>query len=72
VTLGGAAAIGEEQPASAPSSELLEFLAEFGELDEQTFELIVFHGLDDYQKENAQKNHDNNEGGSAEVQDDSH
>lgn len=33
-----------------PSEELLEFLADFGALDNETYELIEFHALQDAQK----------------------
>lgn len=33
-----------------PSAELLAFLAEFGDVDEQTFELLLYHGLQDSQE----------------------
>ena len=50
-----ATVVAEDSPEMvAPSPELLEFLAEFGHLDEQTFELIVFHGLDDADKQQAE------------------
>ncbi len=53
---GGAEADEVAQPQTvAPAPELLEFLAEFGQLDKQTFELIVFHGLDDADKQRAHK-----------------
>ncbi len=32
---------------SAPSRELLEFLADFGDVDDEEFELMVFHGKQD-------------------------
>lgn len=35
------------QPAAPPSLELLEFLADFGEVDEATFELIEYHARQD-------------------------
>ena len=41
-------AVSQEEP---PSPALLEFLAEFGDLDQQTFDLIVFHGLQDASKQ---------------------
>ena len=31
----------------APDEELLEFLAEFGATDEETFEVIMYHGVED-------------------------
>ena len=37
----------DTQDTPYPSAELLEFLAEFGELDEQTYELIEYHALRD-------------------------
>ncbi|WP_317931024.1 hypothetical protein [Halioxenophilus sp. WMMB6] len=38
-----------------PPASLLEMLADFGDVDDETFELIVFHGLDDYQKQQANR-----------------
>lgn len=35
------------QAQNYPSEELLEFLAEFGDLDEETFKLIEYHALQD-------------------------
>ncbi len=37
----------DDRPPIYPSAELLEFLAEFGELDEETYELIEYHALRD-------------------------
>jgi hypothetical protein len=36
---------------ASPPLEMLEFLATYGELDDETFEMIVYHGLDDAQKQ---------------------
>ncbi len=36
---------------SAPSLELLEFLADFGEIDEATFEMIEYHAGRDLENE---------------------
>lgn len=36
---------------ASPPMEMLEFLATYGELDDETFEMIVYHGLDDAQKQ---------------------
>ena len=33
-----------------PGREMLEFLAEFGDTDDETFELIVFHAKEDFKK----------------------
>ncbi len=38
---------------SAPSLELLEFLADFGEYDETTFEMIKLHAEQDLEKDNS-------------------
>jgi hypothetical protein len=38
-----------------PSEQLLEFLADFGEIDEQTFELIEYHALQRDRQESRQK-----------------
>ena len=34
-------------PETAPDEELLEFLAEFGDATEETFEAIIHHGVND-------------------------
>ena len=39
--------------ASAPSLELLEFLAEFGHVDAQTFDLIEYHAQRDFKPEHS-------------------
>lgn len=47
------------QSENYPSKELLEFLADFGEIDDATFELIEFHALQDSasaQQENSDEN----------------
>lgn len=36
-----------QEAATAPSDELLEFLADFGETDDDTFDLVLFYGLRD-------------------------
>lgn len=60
----------EETEAEVPSTALLEFLAEFGALDEPTFELIVIHGLDDADKtkqESMVNGRQNKQGTAAEL-----
>lgn len=39
------------QAVAAPSLELLEFLADYGEIDEATFEMIEYHAERDLGKE---------------------
>lgn len=38
-----------------PSEELLEFLADFGDIDEETYELIEYHALQDTDKDQQEK-----------------
>lgn len=38
----------------APSMEFLEFLAEFNDIDDDDFALLVFHALDDSDKNNKE------------------
>ena len=38
---------GASRQEQAPDEELLEFLAEFGATDEETFEVIMYHGVED-------------------------
>lgn len=47
------------QARNYPSRELLEFLAEFGDMDEETFRLIEFHAQQDG-KTAKQENSDEN------------
>ncbi len=49
---------GEKEPATYPSAELLEFLADFGAVDEQTYELIEYHALQRDQPDAAEKKDD--------------
>ena len=50
---------GEVVNEEVPSAELLEFLAEFdGVEDDETFELLIENGLNDYEKSQAQETHD--------------
>jgi len=42
-----------------PSAELLEFLADFGGLDEQTYNLIEYHALQDSTRIQAEKSNEN-------------
>lgn len=47
---GASTALADEE-ASQPSAEFLEFLAEFEDVDDETFELLVEHGVRDQEKE---------------------
>lgn len=38
----------------APSQALLEFLADFSGTDDLTFNVILYHGLEDYEKQQAE------------------
>lgn len=44
-----------------PSRELLEFLAEFSEVDEETYELLEYHAQRDLQKAKADSTQENND-----------
>jgi len=44
-----------ESADAAPSAELLEFLTEFTEMDDETFELILHHGKQDSKLEEIEK-----------------
>lgn len=50
-----------EQGNRLPSRELLEFLAEFPEIDEETYELLEFHAKRDLQNANADPAQENND-----------
>jgi hypothetical protein len=45
----------ESSSQETPSRELLEFLLEYGDIDEASFELIVFHGKRDSELADEQK-----------------
>ncbi len=45
-------------PSNYPSQSLLEFLADFGDVDEQTYELIEYHAL---QRDHKQQEKSNDE-----------
>ena len=38
-----------------PEAELLEFLAEFAGIDDETFELVVYHGVEDAEESADEK-----------------
>lgn len=42
-----------------PSLQLLEFLADFGAIDNQTYELIEYHALQDSDKSDQEKSDEN-------------
>lgn len=47
----------QHRPAqSLPSQQLLEFLADFGAIDNQTYELIEYHALQDSNKDQEKSN----------------
>jgi hypothetical protein len=50
-----------EQDNRLPSRELLEFLAEFSEVDEETYELLEFHAQRDLEKAKADPDQENND-----------
>lgn len=51
----------DQQPATTqPSKQLLEFLADFGAVDQQTYELIEYHALQDSHIEEEQEKSNEN------------
>lgn len=44
----------ESLSTKAPSQALLEFLADFSGTDDLTFNVILYHGLEDYEKQQAE------------------
>lgn len=53
------AAAQEQEPARAyPSAELLEFLADFGNVDEDTYDLIEFHAIRDMETPDREPSQD--------------
>jgi hypothetical protein len=46
------------QQLEVPSRELLEFLLEYGDIDQESFELVVFHGQRDSEIADEQKQND--------------
>ena len=42
-----------------PSLELLEFIAEFGALDDETFDVIEYHAQQDIEKQQAEQSDEN-------------
>lgn len=55
------AAWATEQGNQLPGRELLEFLAEFSEVDEATYELLEYHAQRDLQKEKADPAQENSD-----------
>lgn len=52
----------DQQPATTqPSKQLLEFLADFGAVDQQTYELIEYHALQDSHNEKEKEQEKSNE-----------
>lgn len=47
------------QTENYPTGELLEFLADFGDIDEETFKLIEFHALQDSAAAKQEKSDEN-------------
>lgn len=45
--------LGYANESEAPSMEFLEFLAEFGEVEDEDFDLLVYHALADSEQETA-------------------
>lgn len=46
---------GESPGQDRPSAAMLEFLAQFEDVDDETFELLVEHGLRDHKKQDNQQ-----------------
>jgi len=48
----------DEDKQQYPSEQMLEFLADFGDIDEQTYELIEYHALQRDRKSDSQESPD--------------
>ena len=54
-------AVKENENLDQIDEELLEFLGDFEEVDDETFELVLFHGLRDSEKNNENREGSTNE-----------
>lgn len=59
LTTGSPIALAEGQSEDAkPSAEMLEFLAEFEDVDDETFDMLLAHGLRDLREDEENRDED--------------